>query len=102
MLKVSCPTPEVAERIASVMIERRLAACVNILPGVTSVYQWQGEVCRDSETLLLVKTAYDRGEEILEVLSAEHPYDVPEAIWTAVVQGSQSYLEWMSDSMKRA
>ncbi len=102
IVKITCPTSEVAERIATVLVERRLAACVNILPGVTSIYQWQGEICRDSETLLLVKTADERAEEILEVLVAEHPYEVPEALWTPVVYGSESYLDWMTESMKRA
>ncbi len=99
VLKVTCPSPEVAERLASVLIELRLAACVNILPGVTSVYLWEGRVCRDTEVLLFVKTALEKGSEVLKVLEREHPYEVPEAIWTSVVQGSQSYLDWMTETM---
>lgn len=99
VVKITCPNLEVAEKIASALVEKRAAACVNIIPGVTSVYQWQGKICRDGEILLLVKTTMARGEDVLAVLAAEHPYDVPEALWTRVEQGSRSYLDWITESL---
>ncbi len=99
VVKITCPSLEVAEKIALALVEKRAAACVNIIPGVTSVYQWQGKICRDSETLLLVKTTMAKGDEVLAVLAAEHPYEVPEAIWTRVEQGSQSYLDWITKAV---
>lgn len=99
VLKITCPSLSVAESIAEALVGKRLAACVNIIPGVTSIYHWQGEICRDSEFLLLVKTTLGQGEGILAVLAELHPYEVPEAIWTKVAQGSGSYLDWITDSV---
>ncbi len=99
VVKITCPSREVADRIADALVVRQAAACVNILEGITSVYRWQGEVCRDQETLLLVKTVMSKGDAVLAVLQELHPYDVPEAIWTRVAQGSKGYLDWMTESV---
>ena len=92
----NCP-PEHADRLARALIERRLAACVNALPGVVSTYRWTGEVCVEGETTLLIKTRSDRLEELTEVLVELHPYDVPEVIALPILEGHQPYLDWVID-----
>lgn len=95
VVKITCPSLEVADRLASRLVEERLAACVNLIPGLTSVYHWQGEICRDQEVLLLAKTTLSRAEPFLAVVAEEHPYEVPEVLWLRVEQGSRSYLDWL-------
>jgi periplasmic divalent cation tolerance protein len=101
VVKITCPSADVADRLAHALVEARAAACVNIVAGVTSVYRWQGEICRDHEVLLLVKTSMARSEQLLRLVQEHHPYEVPEVIWTAVVQGSRGYLEWMLECLAR-
>jgi periplasmic divalent cation tolerance protein len=90
---------EDAESIAREMVERRLAACVNILPPVTSVYRWQGEVTRESEHLLLMKTRTDRFEALRARLVEIHPYETPEVVALPVAAGHAAYLQWIADSL---
>ena len=97
--KITCPTAEVANDLAAALVERRLAACVNVVPGITSVYHWKGEVCRDSEVLLLAKTRSELASQVLEVVAQLHPYDVPEVLWLRVEQGSASYLDWLDQAL---
>ena len=90
---------EDAENIAREMVERRLAACVNILPPVTSVYRWQGEVTREPEHLLLMKTRTDRFEALRARLVEIHPYETPEVVALPVAAGHAPYLQWIADSL---
>lgn len=99
LAKITCPSLEVADLLATALVERQVAACVNVVPGITSVYRWKGEVCRDSEVLLLVKTSLDKGEDLLRVVSDHHPYEVPEVIWTKLYMGSESYLDWLTECL---
>jgi periplasmic divalent cation tolerance protein len=91
----TCPDQATAERLAGQLVERRLAACVNILPGITSVFSWQGRIEREQEVLLLIKTAAERVEAMQQVLAELHPYEVPEIINLPVATGHQPYLEWV-------
>ncbi|QQS53953.1 MAG: divalent-cation tolerance protein CutA [Candidatus Competibacteraceae bacterium] len=92
----SCPDQASAERIAATVVEERLAACVNILPGLTSVYRWREQVQRDTELLLLLKTQ-GAVYSLLEARIRElHPYDVPEVIALPVRMGSSAYLDWIA------
>ena len=97
ILTVLCTCPDVAtaRELAGKLVERRLAACVNILPEIRSIYRWRGEVHDDSEALMVVKTtrlAYGRVESwLLE----HHPYDVPEVLALPVQAGSEDYLDWV-------
>jgi periplasmic divalent cation tolerance protein len=93
-------TPEDAERIARALVERRLAACVNVLPNVASVYRWKGEVSRDQELLLVIKTRRDRLEALRQALVGMHPYEVPELVAVPVEQGHEPYLSWIDESVK--
>ncbi|HUQ38836.1 MAG TPA: divalent-cation tolerance protein CutA [Acidimicrobiales bacterium] len=85
-----------AARLAGLLVDRRLAACVQIVGPVHSHYRWQGELETASEWLLLAKTTVDRSAAVIELLTAEHPYDNPEVIAVAVVGGSAAYLDWVA------
>ena len=92
----SCPEANVANALATALVEQRLAACVNVMPGVTSVYGWEGRVETASEHLLLIKTE-PAGYAALEAfIKDRHPYQVPEIIAIPVEQGSHDYLDWIS------
>jgi periplasmic divalent cation tolerance protein len=95
---VTAPSESVGQDIASALLDRRLCACVNILPSVTSLYVWEGEVCRDTEVLLLIKTVESHFDALAEVVREHHPYDVPEIVATPIVQGSSDYLGWIEAS----
>ena len=84
-----------AERIARAMVERGFAACVNVVPGVTSFYRWKGEVARDAEWLMVMKTTAARFEALREALVEMHPYDVPEVVELPIERGHAPYLEWI-------
>ena len=88
-----------AERIARALVERRLAPCANVIPGVASFYRWQGEVCRDEELLLVIKTRAERLPALREALVALHPYEVPELVALPIESGHPPYLEWLDDSV---
>lgn len=93
---ITCPDSESANKLADLIIDRQAAACVNIVPGLTSVYRWKGEVCRDSELLLVVKTRQEKREELAAVVAENHPYTEPELIFLPITSGSQTYLEWVT------
>ncbi|HET6342594.1 MAG TPA: divalent-cation tolerance protein CutA [Gemmatimonadota bacterium] len=91
----TCPDEGTARRIASALVEERLAACVNIVPDMTSVYRWEGVVETASECLLLVKTRRERLEALRRRLEELHPYDLPELVALPVEGGSSAYLKWV-------
>ena len=93
----NCPDAEVADRIARTLIEQKLAACVNRLPAVDSVYRWQGAIERTVEVPLLIKSTRERLPEIQEAIRALHPYEVPEIVAIPVVAGLPAYLRWVVD-----
>ena len=92
--RCTCP-PEKAEEIAGELVRRRVCACVNVVPGLTSVYEWKGEIERDSESLLVIKTRADRFGELETAVAAVHPYEVFELIALPVEQGNAAYLGWI-------
>jgi len=94
---VTCPDADVAGTIARACVTDRLAACVNIVPGLTSVYRWEGNVEEDRELLLMIKTHRGRLEALKGRVMALHPYTVPEFLVLPVVAGSREYLGWMAD-----
>lgn len=87
-----------AQTLASVVVEARLAACVNIVPGVKSVFRWQGRVQTDNESLLVIKTTRARYAELEEALQQRHPYELPELLAVPVQAGLPAYLDWMNDA----
>jgi periplasmic divalent cation tolerance protein len=84
-----------AERIARTLVERHLAACVNLVPGLTSIYRWQGSVEEAQEVLLLIKTSSAKLQALEEALSELHSYEVPEFVVLPVESASESYLAWV-------
>lgn len=84
-----------ADEIATNLVGARLAACVNIVPGITSVYRWQGEVQRDREWLLVAKTRRETLDALMKRVHELHSYEVPEVIAVPVVAGSEAYLHWV-------
>jgi periplasmic divalent cation tolerance protein len=94
------PDRETAEKLAVLLIERRLGACVNILAPCNSVYRWQGQIQREQEHPLLIKTAADRYAEVEAFLRANHPYDLPEIIAVPVAQALPAYLHWVESETR--
>lgn len=88
-----------AQKIARHLVESRMAACVNIIPQITSVYRWQGKVEEACEWLLLIKTIADGFEKILEAIAELHSYELPECVCLTVEDGSAKYLQWIADSV---
>lgn len=95
LILCTCPDRDTAEEIAAKLIESGLAACVNIVPGITSIYRWQGKTEKDPEVLLLIKTASSRLQELQQKLVEMHPYDVPEIIALPIEHGHIPYIEWV-------
>ncbi|GAA6755650.1 cation tolerance protein CutA [Thermus sp. 2.9] len=95
---ITVPTEEVAKTLARALVEERLAACVNIVPGLTSIYRWQGEVVEDRELLLVVKTTTFAFPRLKERVRALHPYTVPEIIALPIAEGHGPYLEWLREN----
>ena len=91
----TCPDAACAERIATALVEERLAACVNIVPEVASVYRWQGGIERDDELLLVIKTPRERFDALRERLPMLHPYELPELLAVEAVDGLPAYLDWV-------
>lgn len=91
----TAPDVAVAESLATRVVEERLAACANVIPGVTSIYWWQGEVQRDEELLVVFKTTAGTLPSLRERLVELHPYDVPEVLALPVPDGSEDYLDWV-------
>lgn len=90
---------EKAKEIAKVLVEKKLAACCNILPGLISIYRWEDKVAEDNELLMIIKTSEQNLEELEELINDLHPYDVPEIISYKLNSSSKNYLDWLSDSV---
>ncbi len=97
----TCPNMEVADAIASALVTEQLAACVNILPGACSVYEWQGRLNRDQEMVLLLKTRSDRLTALEVRLLELHPYELPELIVVPVLGGLAPYLSWIETQLDK-
>jgi periplasmic divalent cation tolerance protein len=93
-------TMEEARKIAAELVEERLAACVQIVQPITSVYRWQGNVEEEKEVLLLIKSTRDLVPRIAELLDRIHPYEVPELIATPIIGGSNTYLNWLAENVR--
>ena len=89
------PNAEVAERIGGALVEERLAACANVVPGVRSVFRWKGEVEHETEVLVILKTTANSWDALRRRVVELHPYDVPEVIALDVPQGHEPYLSWV-------
>lgn len=95
---ITVPSPEEGEKIAKALVEKRLAACVNMVPGLRSIYRWEGRVCDDRELLLIVKTPGDLFSKLETEVKSLHSYRVPEIIALPLVNGSKDYLDWIDEN----
>jgi periplasmic divalent cation tolerance protein len=96
LVLTNVPERAVAERLAEMLVEKRLAACVNILAPCRSLYRWKGAVQHDEEHPMLVKTTVERYPALEQALRAAHPYELPEIIAVPIERGLPAYLEWLS------
>lgn len=97
---VTVPNKEAGKKLAASIINERLAACVNIVPGVESVYWWDGKVQTDSELLLIIKTRESLLSALTQHVKSNHEYDVPEVISLPITGGNDKYLEWIKNSTR--
>jgi periplasmic divalent cation tolerance protein len=100
LVLTTCSSHEEALSIAHALVERQLAACVNISPQIESVYRWQGEVETATEWLLIIKTTIDSFDRVREVLSELNSYELPECIEIGIEDGGAAYLEWIGESVR--
>jgi periplasmic divalent cation tolerance protein len=98
---VTAPAGKTSEALARGLVEKKLAACVNIVPGLISHYRWEGKLCRDKESLLVIKTRAALWPKLKRFIEENHPASVPEIISLAITQGSRDYLAWLSDSTRQ-
>ncbi len=95
---ITAPSADVGEEIARHLVENKLAACVNQAGAVQSLYQWQGSVHQDEETLLIVKSRMDLFEQLASLVQSLHPYEVPEIIALPIIAGLSEYMNWIVES----
>ena len=91
---------EEASRIAGILVEERLVACVNVVSGLTSIYRWEGKLQREQEYLMILKTSEERLQEAQDRLAELHPYDVPEVVSLPVESGNEEYLRWVVEETR--
>lgn len=95
---ITVPSPEEGKKIAKALVEKRLAACVNIVPGLRSIYHWQEKICDEKELLLIAKTRDSLFERLEHEVKSIHSYKVPEIIALPIVKGSKEYLDWIYEN----
>ena len=93
----TCPDRDTAQRIADALVDERLAACVNVLPGLRSVYRWHGAIERADEVMLIIKTVRERLEQVTARVVALHPNELPEVIAVEIAGGLATYLDWVAE-----
>jgi periplasmic divalent cation tolerance protein len=95
------PDADTAARVARALVEERLAACVNLVPTVRSIYRWQGQISDDAETLAVIKTTAERYPALAAKIAELHPYQVPEIIALPLADGHPPYLAWLAEQVHR-
>ncbi len=96
---ITAPDEDTAESIAKALVGEGLAACVNIVRDIRSIYKWQGKLEDESEVLMIAKTSRDRFEDLATRVKDMHPYDVPEIVSVPITQGSDPYIKWLSEAV---
>lgn len=94
---VTTSSEEEAKKIARVLVEQGLVACVNILPQLKSIFQWEGKISEEEECLMILKTRMSLFKALEKRINTQHSYDVPEIIALPIIEGAQSYLSWVQD-----
>ena len=95
IILVTAPNRTEAEQIGQCLVEKKLIACCNILDPIFSIFHWKGEICREDEVLLILKTVRDNIHSIIKTVKKHHSYDTPEIIAIPVISGSEDYLNWI-------
>jgi len=95
---ITVPSRESGEKISHALVKDKLAACVNIIPGIFSIYQWNGNIESDNELLLISKSRTALFDKIVTTVRKHHPYDVPEVIALPIIAGSDDYMAWIDES----
>lgn len=96
---VTAPSPDAAERLVRTLVDERIVACGNIMPGLTSIYHWRGAVERETEVLVVLKTTAAAVPRLLTRVPELHPYEVPELLVLTVVAGHGPYVAWLHDNV---
>ncbi|XP_005987481.1 protein CutA homolog [Latimeria chalumnae] len=96
---VNCPNEQIAKDIARAVLEKKLAACVNIMPKVSSMYSWKGEIGEATEILLLIKTRTSKIHELSEYIRSVHPFEIPELFSLLMDQGNSLYMKWIEEAV---
>jgi len=99
VIHCTCPDNKVANEISKALVQNKLAACVNILPNICSIYEWQGELKHDQEHLLLIKSRSDKFEDIKHLIIKLHPYELPEIIAVSIDNAVPNYLNWINETL---
>ncbi len=97
LVLTTCPDQSTADDLAAHLVNHRLAACVNVIPGMRSYYKWRGEVCNDAEFVLLIKTRTERYPRLEKTIVERHPYELPEVIALPIESGLAGYLGWIDE-----
>lgn len=97
LVYITAPSQDVARELATALVREGLAACVNLLPQITSIYRWEGAIEKENEILMIAKIASGQRREVTRRVRELHPYDEPEVVITPVVDGSESYLRWVRE-----
>jgi periplasmic divalent cation tolerance protein len=100
LVLTTCPNENIAKKIAQCLVEEKLAACVNLIPNITSVYYWDNEIHCDNEVQLVIKTCATKFTQLNKRINQLHPYDVVEVIALNIQQGDEHYLTWISNTLK--
>jgi periplasmic divalent cation tolerance protein len=99
---LSTCSPEASSKLARQLVEMQLAACVNVIPGIRSIYRWEGEIQDEAESLLVIKTSEETLAKLMQQLPTLHPYEVPEVLALEVGQGFAPYVDWVREQTRPA
>jgi periplasmic divalent cation tolerance protein len=94
---VTVPSIEEGQSIAETLLKNKIVACVNIIEGIKSIYRWKGEIHRDEESLLIIKTTEDKSQTLIETIEEIHSYETPECVGFRIEKGSDDYLNWLNE-----
>lgn len=98
---VTTPSKHLAQKLARALVEKRLAACINIIDGIESIYEWEGKVDTSNEALMVIKSTENKSEELTKFIEQNHEYDCPEVVNLRVTSGSKNYLDWIHRTVSK-
>ena len=96
---VTVPNFEEGKRIARTLVENKVAACVNLIKDVFSIYHWKSKIEEDREVLLIIKTSEKKSEELIELVNKNHSYELPECVGVKIEDGSKRYIDWINETI---